>query len=109
MVTNGYNITIDMIDWSCPADLEVYNKAYQIKMKTIDNYIHKAFGTYYISGLVTVLDNALSKNPRAEYVKESVLEELGLTEEEKTQRLLDKYIQDIEERKRKWDSMYNRG
>lgn len=31
MVTKGYGLTIDDIDWSCPADLEPYSQAFAMR------------------------------------------------------------------------------
>lgn len=36
LVTKGYGFTLDDIDWSCPADLEPYAKAYQIERNEKD-------------------------------------------------------------------------
>lgn len=76
MVTKGYGWTVEMIDWACPADLEPYEKAYQLERKSIDSYTYSAVGGYGISALVFAIEHCLSgKKAKSEYIKRPMMEE----------------------------------
>lgn len=38
LATKGYGLSVDDIDWSCPADMEPYLKAYRIKKNEQDTF-----------------------------------------------------------------------
>lgn len=79
---------------------------HQHEMKEMDAYIHNVFGHYFISALFTVIEHSVSKHPKSEYTKKSMLEDFGLTEEEKIQKMLDDYVRQMEETKKEWDSRH---
>lgn len=73
MVTKGYGLTVNDIDWSCPSDLEPYAEAHKLEMSEMDNYIYSVFGTYGISALMFAIEHNLAKNPKLEYMKKPML------------------------------------
>ena len=72
---------------SCPKELEPFDKAHKKKIEEQDVLKHLWWGNYGISALIVAIDRCFSKNKKAEYIKEpivrDVLENYGLTEEEK--------------------------
>ena len=57
MVTKEYGFTVDDIDWSCPADLEPYAKAYELQIKQQDEQMY-LMGIYIISALDSTVCNS---------------------------------------------------
>jgi hypothetical protein len=85
-VTKGYGITVDDINWMCPADLEPYAKAHMMELKEKDMYIHAVYGNYAISSFITSFDICLNgKKAKTEYIKDLITNQRNaeLTEEEK--------------------------
>lgn len=98
MVTKGYGFTIDDIDWSCPADLEPYAKAYELEMQHQDSQMH-IMGMYNLSAMTVAVERNLAgrkakskylEKPISELAKEREYREKndrpeydGMTEEEK--------------------------
>lgn len=74
MVTKGYGLTVNDIDWSCPSDLEPYADAHKLQMTEMDNYIYSVFGNYGISALMFAIEHNLAKNPKSEYMKKPMLD-----------------------------------
>lgn len=75
-----------MIDWSCPADLEPYGKAYKLQTQQQDSQMHM-MGMYVMSAVSTAIErNFAGKRAKSEYIKEPLLSKIfendGLTEEE---------------------------
>lgn len=96
LVTKGYGFTVDDIDWSCPADLEPYEKAHKLQMIEQDSQMHK-MGIYVLSAVSTAIErNFAGKKAKSEYIKEPLLsksfENDGLTEEEIQEKEIKKAI-----------------
>ena len=107
--TKHHQMTPMDIDWSCPSDLEPYSAMYNMDLKLTDSYVHEAFGMYFMSAVSTLLEHALSKHPKSEYIKTPILQDMGMTEEEKMQRSIDEFMKKMEDMKRDWDSVHNKG
>lgn len=60
MVTKGYGISIEEIDWSCPADLEPYEKAYNAEMKSKDAMMYTWIGDYMVSAVTFAVDHVMN-------------------------------------------------
>lgn len=101
-MTKGYGLTVDDIDWSCPADLEPYSKAYQLEFQNIDNYIHGIFGNYFISALSVTIDHMLNEQAKSEYMRETMLEDMGLTEEERKEKARKAFIEKMKALEKSW-------
>lgn len=96
MVTKGYGLTIDDIDWSCPAELEPYNKAHVMEQRECDEQLW-SMGIYVESAVRTAIDRSFNgKKATTKYIKEPILQTLGeddgLTQEELDERELKKMI-----------------
>ena len=87
MVTKGYGFTVDDIDWSCPADLYPYERAYRMEKEQKDELQHLWWGNYGISALCFAIEHCFSKNPKSEYIKNPIMQDMDnqsneMTEEE---------------------------
>lgn len=110
MVTKGYGLTIDEIDWSCPADLEPYAKAHNMEIKEHDSVMH-VMGLYNKLAFEVVMAhfgaNLNGKRSKEKYIdkplmqlaeqeqykkKEDRAEYKGMTQEEKQKAELSKAI-----------------
>lgn len=85
-MTKGYGFTVDDIDWSCPADLEPYEKAYRLQLQKQDSQLH-TMGMYNLSAFLASIERSFKgKDAKYEYVKEPFLSDSyqnnGLSEEE---------------------------
>lgn len=97
MVTKGYGITIDDIDWSCPADLEPYNQAYNMQLEALDRYAHAFCGVYIENAVAVAVERCLAgKKARLDYIKDPLLKEAyekaTTTEEERMKKEIEKAI-----------------
>lgn len=76
MVTKGYGLTIDEIDWSCPTDLGPYSKAHNMEVIEQDNLMWTWWGNYGLSAVsVAVEHNLAGQKAKSEYIKNPVLQE----------------------------------
>lgn len=77
MATKGYGFTVDDIDWSSPADLEPYSKAYGLNMKHTDTLMYN-MGLYAKVAFDVVMANFGSgiagKRGKAEYIEKPIHE-----------------------------------
>jgi len=74
MVTKGYGLTINDIDWSCPADLEPYEKAYKLEARETDSIIHAVCGSYVLSAVSVAVEHCLfGKKAKSQYIKEPIM------------------------------------
>lgn len=92
MVTKGYGLTACDIDWSCPAELEPYAKAYDLYLKEQDA-LSWELGVYFSSAMTTAIDHALNgRKAKSEYIDKPIFSHIGdsereLTEDEKERRV----------------------
>lgn len=96
MVTKGYGLTIDNIDWSCPEELEPYNKAHIMERKEQDEKLW-SMGIYVESAVRTAIDRSFNgKKATSKYIEEPILQTLGdddgLTQEERDKKELKKIL-----------------
>lgn len=92
MVTRGYGFTVDDIDWSCPADLEPYAKAYKLQLQQQDSQLY-TMGMYALSAFSVAIEHCLAgKKATSEYIKEPFLANDGLTAKEIEEREIMKQI-----------------
>lgn len=110
MVTKGYGLTIDDIDWSCPTDLEPYAKAHDMEIREKDSMMHE-MGLYNKLAFEVVMAHfsaqLAGKRSKEKYIdkpimqmveeeqyrqKEDRAEYKGMTQEEKQKAELNKAI-----------------
>ena len=107
-MTKGYGFTIEDIDWSCPADLEPYAKAYKFKMQQYDSMMH-TMGLYNEIAYEVVMARfgagLAGKKSSAKYIEKPFMElqeeNRPLTEEE-TQREVDRFFAAERARRINW-------
>lgn len=85
-----------MIDWSCPADLEPYAAAHNYEIKEKDMLAYAFGGQYILSAVAVAIEHNLAgRKAKSEYTKELVFKDFGMTEEEKRQQALEKFVQQM--------------
>lgn len=61
---------------SCPKELEPYDTAHKNEIKEQDMLQHIWWGNYGISALCFAMDHCFNKNPKSEYIKKPIYEEI---------------------------------
>lgn len=109
MVTKGYNFTVDDIDWSCPADLEPYAKAYNLEQKNTDNMAWLWWGNYGLSAVFVAVEHCLAgKKAMSKYVENPILQKAQsqcMTEEE-LQKQREAFVANLQAMKANFDLMH---
>lgn len=86
LATKGYGFTVNDIDWSSPADLEPYRRAYELEMKNKDTLMHN-MGLYNKMAFDVVMANfgagLAGKRGKAEYLDKPIYQLLEEKEYEK--------------------------
>lgn len=76
MVTKGYGLTVHDIDWSCPADLEPYAKAYKLKMQEWD-YMNWILNQYTLSAVSVAVEHCLAgRKARSKYIEKPIMQQI---------------------------------
>lgn len=108
MVTKGYGLSVDDIDWSCPADLEPYAKAHKLEMRENDSYMYfmGAYNKIAFEVVMAQFGAGISgEKSDAQYIKEPFLQQMEqskeLSEEEK-QREVDLFFAREKARRINW-------
>lgn len=100
-MTKGYGFTVDDIDWSCPADLEPYEKAYRLQLQQQDSQLY-AMGMYALSAVSVAIEHNFAANKtKSKYIEKPFLQEIEkkkkenkeLTDEEKKQQTEQLFMQ----------------
>lgn len=87
IATKGYGLSVEDIDWSCPADMEPYLKAHKEELKEKD-YMAWLQGQYTLSAVSVAVEHCFAgRKAKSKYIKKPFLQELeeqnkSLTEEE---------------------------
>ncbi len=77
METKGYGLTLHDIDWSCPTDLEPYEKARKLELVENDGIIHAACGSYVLSAVSVAVEHCLAgRKARSKYIENPIMQEL---------------------------------
>lgn len=87
LATKGYGFTLEMIDWSSPADMKPYLKSHNEELKEKD-YLAWLQGQYTLSAVSVAVEHCLAgRKAKSNYIKKPLLQELEeqnkpMTEEE---------------------------
>lgn len=80
MVTKGYGFTVHDIDWSCPADLEPYEKAHKKEVLENDSLMHVWWGNYGLSAVSVSVEHCLAGHKaESKYIDKPVMQETEKT------------------------------
>lgn len=91
LATKGYELSIDDIDWSSPADMKPYLKAHEEELKEKDRLAWLS-NQYTLSAVLVAVEHCLAgKKAKSEYIKKPITQEMEdkqteskpLTEEDK--------------------------
>lgn len=77
MVTKGYGITIQEINWSCPAELEPYNLAHEKEIEEKDA-LNWQLGQYFAYALDSTVCNAMLWRKKGEKAHSYISEPFSL-------------------------------
>lgn len=89
LATKGYGLSVDDIDWSCPADMEPYIRAHKEEMKEQD-YLAWMQGQYILSAVSVAVEHCLAgRKAKSKYLKKPLMQEI----EEKNKPMTEKEIQ----------------
>lgn len=92
MVTKGYGLTIDDIDWSCPAELEPYAKAHNLNLEEQDT-LSWELGIYFNSAIRSALDSMFNgRDAKIEYMKEPIFSHIGEERKELSEEKKDRQV-----------------
>lgn len=82
LVTKGYGFSINDINWSCPADLDPYAKAYKLQIQQQDSQMY-SMGIYNKIAYEVVMAHfgagLAGKNSKVEYIDKPFLQEVKNT------------------------------
>lgn len=84
-----------------PKKINPFIEAHKKKLKEIDNLIHSWIGTYGISALTTAISKCFSKNSTAEYIKDSIMAN-ALMSDNDIQREVEKFYAEQRARRANW-------
>ena len=93
IATKGYGFTLDMIDWSSPADMKPYLKAHNEEIKEKD-YLAWLSNQYTMSAVSVAVEHCLAgRKAKSEYIKQPfLLEGFEVTEGKKQEKEIKKAI-----------------
>lgn len=82
---------------STPRVLKAYDKAYTKKLENLDTLAWQFCGNYVLSAVAVAVEHCLAgRKAKSEYIKEHLLKDIGLTEEEKRQKQLKEFVKKLE-------------
>lgn len=82
---------------STPKVLKAYDKAYMKKIETLDSLAWQFCGNYVLSAVAVAVEHCLAgRKAKSEYVKEAMLKDCTLTDEEKRKKQLDEFVKKLE-------------
>lgn len=82
---------------SCPADLEPYKEAHNLEVREADNLAYAFCGNYVLSAVAVAVErNLAGRKSKAEYIKDPILKNYGISDEEKKQKQIDLFVAKME-------------
>lgn len=90
---------------SCPADLEPYKEAHNLEIREVDNLAYAFCGNYLLSAVSAAVDGNLhGRNSKLKFVDSPMLQEYGMSEEERKQKQIDLFVAKMEVMKMNFDA-----
>lgn len=90
---------------SCPADLEPYRDAHNLEVREADNLAYAFCGNYVLSAVdVAVERNLAGRKSKSKFVDSPMLQEFGMSEEERKQKQIDLFVAKMEIMKANFDA-----
>ena len=90
---------------SCPADLEPYRDAHNLEVREADNLAYAFCGNYVLSAVAVAVErNLAGRKSKSKFVDSPMLQEFGMSEEERKQKQIDLFVAKMEIMKRNFDT-----
>ena len=90
---------------SCPADLEPYKEAHNLEVREADSLAYAFCGNYVLSAVAIAVErNLAGKKSKSKYVDSPMLQEYGMSEEERKQKQIDLFVAKMELMKMNFDA-----
>lgn len=107
LVTKGYGLSLHDIDWSCPSEMDVYIKAYQMEREEKDALVYAWIGSYGISALTFAIEHCLAgRKAKAKYIDKPIMKDIQAESktlsEEETQKAVDLFFAQEKARRVNW-------
>lgn len=107
LMTKGYGLSVENIDWSSPADMEPYLKAHIAELRERD-YLAWISNQYTLSAvLVAVEHNLAGRKAKSKYIKEPIMGQIEGQDREMSEDELQKqrelFVARLQAMKANWD------
>lgn len=90
---------------SCPADLEPYKEAHYLEIREADNLAYAFCGNYVLSAVAVAVErNLAGRKSKSKFVDSPMLQEYGMSEEERKQKQIDLFVAKMEIMKANFDA-----
>lgn len=90
---------------SCPADLEPYKEAHNFEVREADSLAYAFCGNYILSAVAVAIEKSLAgKKSKSKFVDSPMLQEYGMSEEERIQKQIDLFVAKMEIMKANFDA-----
>lgn len=90
---------------SCPADLEPYKEAHNLEVREVDSLAYAFCGNYILSAVAVAIEkNLAGKKSKSKFVDSPMLQEFGMSEEERRQKQIDLFVAKMEIMKANFDA-----
>ena len=90
---------------SCPADLEPYREAHNLEVREADSLAYAFCGNYVLTAVAVAVErNLAGKKSRSKFVDSPMLQEFGMSEEERKQKQIDLFVAKMEIMKMNFDA-----
>ena len=90
---------------ACPSDLEPYRDAHNIEVREADSLVYAFCGNYVLSAVAVAVErNLAGKKSKSNFVDRPMLQEFGMSEEERKQKQIDLFVAKMEIMKMNFDA-----
>lgn len=102
LVTKGYGFSIEDIDYSSPADLEPYRRAYELETENQDFLMHKWWRDYGLTAVSMAVESCLNGKTKIKYPEEPILKQYLMESNETEEERADREIREMIRAEEKW-------